>query len=247
MCTQIKNEKADHSANCDVFQSRGRASVQTSKLTAMVQPMTKSLMRLILPGLAMMVMAGCVSVLPKTAAPAPRYTISSVKPANVPASPVSWSLVIADPTSSQLFNTVKVPIMASKNRFEFLSGSEWVDRVPVLFERALVRTFENTEVITNVGDFTVLPVSDYRLRTDIRGFHADITGPTPVVVIEVFVRLLDGDGKSLTTRNFIARQDAPSAANSDLMVSFDDALDRVLTDITEWSFDAVASRRAENA
>ena len=192
-------------------------------------------------------LSGCVSVLPEAAAPAPRYTISSVTPQSVPSSPVTWSLVVSDPTASQLFNTVKVPVMAAPNRFEFLAGSEWVDRVPVLFQRALVRTFENSGAITNVGDFTVLPVSDYVLRTDIRAFHADLTGETPTATIEIFARLIADDGKILTAQRFVARETARLDTPESLMPAFDRALNQVLGQITEWTFETVPAAREPGA
>ncbi|MEO1150535.1 MAG: ABC-type transport auxiliary lipoprotein family protein [Pseudomonadota bacterium] len=184
-------------------------------------------------------LSACVSVLPETAAPAPRYAISAGTAPSAPIAPVSWSLVVADPTTSQLFNTVKVPVTTAENRFEFLVGAEWADRVPVLFHRALVRTFENTGAVTNVGDFTTVPIGDYTLRTDIRAFHGDLTG-TPTASVDIFTRLVDGNGRILKTRMFTARETALGAAPDQLMPAFDRALDRLLGEITVWTFERVS-------
>ncbi|MEO1426894.1 MAG: ABC-type transport auxiliary lipoprotein family protein, partial [Pseudomonadota bacterium] len=126
-------------------------------------------------------------------------------------------------------------------------GSEWVDRVPVLFQRALVRTFENSGAITNVGDFTVLPVSDYVLRTDIRAFHADLAGETPTATIEIFARLIADDGKILTAQRFVARETARLDTPESLMPAFDRALNQVLGQITEWTFESAPAAREPGA
>ena len=200
------------------------------------KPLTRKLTPILMVALATLGLSACISVLPKTAGPSPRYAISSVTPRNVPTDPVAWSLVVADPTSSQLFNTVKVPVMSAKNQFQFLAGSEWVDRVPVLLQRAVVRTFENTDLITNVGDLSSQPISDYTLRTDIRSFHADLTGVTPVVTIQVFARFVNDDGRVLASRNFSVREETASDSVDDLMPAFNVAADRILEDLVAWSF-----------
>ena len=188
---------------------------------------------------ALLVLTGCVSVLPETAPPAPRYTIGAATPTVTRDMPVSWSLAIADPSSSQLYNTVKVPITREKNRFEFFAGTEWVDRVPVLFQRALVRSFENTDQIVNVGDFSALPVGDYVLKTDIRAFHADYTQADQIAQVQIFARLSLPDGTIAASRVFDASSVSADATLSSTMAAFDTGLDTVLGEIVQWTFEQV--------
>lgn len=206
--------------------------------------------RSLIIGLLSVGLSACVSVLPESAPPSPRYAISAVTlPEDTIASlapiaqgdddleqTVAWSLVIGDPTSSQLFNTTKVALTREPNRFEFFAGTEWADRAPVLFQRALVRSFENTGRITTVGDFSTVPIGDYTLRSDLRSFHADyVTSAEPRVVVEVYGRLMGADGKILRAQRFMTTE--PAADNVPaIMSAFDLAIDSVLTEMVTWSF-----------
>ncbi len=177
----------------------------------------------------------CVSVLPKTSPPAPRYTIAAITNDNITAA-VNWSLIVADPTSSQLYNTTKVALTREENRFEFYSNTEWVDRAPVLFQRALVRSFENSGHILNIGDSSTLPVSDYILKTDMRAFHVDYTNVSPSVEVMIYARLVDKNGSIRAVRNFSAQQFVEQDSISAVMAGFDITLDQVLSEIVSWGF-----------
>lgn len=185
-------------------------------------------------------LSGCVSVLPETAPPAPRYIISAVNFAGFAdsSSPdVGWSLVVDDPTSSQLYNSVKVALTREANRFEFFVGSEWADRAPVLFQKALVRSFENSGRILNVGDFSSLPISDYVLKTDIRAFHVDYINGNPVVTVEIYARLTSGAGNIEAVQLFTGTKSIDVDDLSAIMNGFDEVLDQVLTDMVRWSLE----------
>lgn len=184
---------------------------------------------------AALFMSACVSVLPETAPPAPRYSIDSVSFSET-STPVSWSLIVADPTSSQLYNTTKVALTREANRFEFYAGTEWADRAPVLLQRALVRSFENTNRIIKVGDFSTLSVSDYVLNTDIRSLHVDYISGNPEAVVTVYARLVDKTGDIKAVRNFTSRSSIDRDAVPSVMASFDATLQEILTGLVEWGF-----------
>jgi len=196
---------------------------------------------------------GCVSVLPKTAPAAPRYVIGAPafdgRADAIPDQSVDWRLIIADATSNQLFNSVKIPLSRSPNRYEFYAGLEWADRLPVLFQRALIRSFENTDAIRSVGDFTAVPVGDYTLKTDIRAFNTVYDNGNPTVEIDIYARLMDKGGRLLAAEGFKASapidQDDPDL----IMAGFDRASDDVLSGVVGWTFSEIenASAAADRA
>lgn len=183
--------------------------------------------------LGLLSMTACVSVLPKTAPPSPRYVMSAVTPPTG-GEPVEYSLVVADPTSSQLYNTTKVALTRVPNRFEFYAGTEWADRAPVLLQRALVRSLENSGRILNVGDYTTLSVSDFVLKTDMRAFHVDYVSGAPVAVVSLHAQILNNHGKIVMARNFDARQRVEKDSVGDVMLSFGNAIDQVLLEVSQW-------------
>ena len=188
-------------------------------------------------------LAGCVSVLPKSEPPAPRYVMSPVSVSSAFVLPDNLRLAVADPVSSQLFNTVKIALSREPNRFEFYAGTEWADRAPVLFQRALIRSFEDSGAIAQVGDFTVIPVGDYVLHTDIRALQANyVDGGDPVVRTVFFARLLKGDGNIIASERFDISQPANDDDLPEIMNAFDQSLDEAMSRIVRWSIMQLANQ-----
>ncbi len=186
---------------------------------------------------------GCVSVLPKTAPAAPRYVLGAPSfdggSDPIPDQSVDWHLIIADSTSNQLLNSVKIPLSRSPNRYEFYAGLEWADRLPVLFQRALIRSFENTDGIQSVGDFTAVPVGDYTLKTDIRAFNTVYDNGNPLVEIDVYGRLMDKNGRLVAAEGFDTREPIDEDDPDLIMAGFDRASDDVLTRLVLWTFSEI--------
>jgi len=201
----------------------------------MLKSMGQSLARLLFVCTSMFCLSGCISVLPESEPPAPRYTIASVDNALSGGQSVDWSLVIADPVSSQLYNTVKIALTRAPNKFEFYAGSEWADRAPVLLQQAIIRSFENTGRILQVGDYTALPVSDYVLNLDIREFHADYAAGSPMTKVTVFARLSTKKGEIIVGERFSTSYNADQDNLADIMSAFDRSLEQVIADLVRWS------------
>ncbi len=195
-----------------------------------------TLYKLIMSAITIVLTSACVSLLPESELPAPRYTMNAVTPTNAPALSVDWSLVVDDPTSSQLYNSVKIAITRETNRYEFYAGTEWTDRAPALFHRALIQSFENSDRILNVGDFTDQTSSDYILKTDIRKLHVDNTGSSTIVVVNIYAKLLNQSGQIIAVRNFNQQTQTRTTDIATVMSGFDQVMTTTLNDIVNWGF-----------
>ena len=106
---------------------------------------------------AVFMSSGCVSLLPETAPPKPRYHISAIEAPKLEGPSVDWSLVVEDPRTTRIYDSVRIAVSTAPGKIEYFAGGEWADRAPRLFQTAIVQTFEDSGRILAVGDRAALP------------------------------------------------------------------------------------------
>lgn len=190
--------------------------------------------------------AGCVSLLPETAPPKPRYHISAIDAGTIQGPSVDWSLIVDDPRSTRIYDSVRIAVSTAPGKVEYFAGGEWADRAPRLFQTALVQTFENSGRILAVGDHAALPVGDIVLQIDIRALQLDVKSGGPVSSVSVYTRLTDGKGSIYAARLFGASEPARSDAADDVVAAMNTVLNGVIAEIVAWTYDegdkAIAAR-----
>jgi len=184
---------------------------------------------------ALLMLTGCVSVLPEARPAAPRYLLESVSYDNEGAEPVSWSLVIEDPSATRVYDTAKIALIRNAGRVEYLANGEWADRAPRLVQAALIRSFENTSRILGVGDRASLITSTYTLQTDIRALHADFVDGPPEAAFSVYARLTNARGKVIAARLFENKAPAGKGTAEEIAAAFDKAADGAFAEMVEWT------------
>ena len=194
-------------------------------------------------GFAMFV-SGCVSLLPETAPPAPRYHIAAFTDARLEGAPLDWSLTVEDPRAARVYDTTRMAVSAVPGRIEFLSGVEWTDRAPRLFQIALVQTFEDAGRILSVGDRTTIPVADIALETDIRRMEAVLQNGGREVRVSVFARLGDGKGEIYAARLFEVAAPTRGQGADSVARAFNDAFSQIMPDIILWTYEQGDAARA---
>ncbi|MHA7873015.1 MAG: ABC-type transport auxiliary lipoprotein family protein [Hyphococcus sp.] len=185
--------------------------------------------------------SGCVSLLPETAPPKPRYGILPAETASLEGAPLPWSLVIEDPTATRVYDNVRIAVAPAPGKIEYYGGAEWADRAPRLFQRALTQTFEDAGRIVAVGDRRAVPIGDFVLQTDIRRIHYDVSNGNGRAVASVYARLSDGKGRVYAARAFNA--DAPVRRNNpeEVVAAFNVAFAAMIPDLVAWTYDQGAA------
>lgn len=184
-----------------------------------------------------MMLTGCVSLLPETAPPAPRYQLTAIAPAEVSNSArVSWSLMVDEPHSNHTIDTVRIPVATAPGKIEFLAGAEWADRAPRLVQSAIIESFENSGRILGVGDNSTLATSDFKLRTELRRVQLNVYSAEPRVEISVYARLINHDGDIVAGRRFDRTQSADKASPEQVANAMNAAFLSLFDDITGWTF-----------
>lgn len=185
--------------------------------------------------IALMTLTGCVSVLPEARPAAPRYLLEPVDYDGADAEPVSWSLVVEDPSATRVYDTAKIALIRNAGRVEYLANGEWADRAPRLVQASLVRSFENTARILGVGDRASLIASTYVLQTDIRALHADFVDGSPKAAFAIYARLTNARGKVIAARLFEKTAPAGKGTADEIAAAFDEAAAGAFAEIIEWT------------
>ncbi|MBI1365378.1 MAG: hypothetical protein GC153_05415 [Alphaproteobacteria bacterium] len=201
-----------------------------------------------LAGIAALTLGACVSVLPKAPPPAPRFLIEPVAFGDEQGPRVGWSLIVEDPNATRVYDTTKIALLRQPGQVEYYANGEWADRAPRLFQTALIRSFENSGRILNVGDPATLTGADFVLQTDIRAMNAVYDGGgAPTAVFAVYARLADRTGKAVAARLFDEQVAASADEIDDIASAFDQAIEAALKEMTAWTFDEAGGRaRSEN-
>lgn len=191
----------------------------------------------ILAGFAALALTGCVSVLPKAPPPAPRYLIDPVSYSEAAQTPVAWSLVVDDPSSTRVYDSTKIALLRNPGRIEYYANGEWADRAPRLVQAALTRSFENTGRILSVGDRVALSRGNFTLQTDIRVMHAVYEDGKPSALFGVYARLVDARGGVIAAKLFEQKTPAGSDDMDDVAAAFDEAVTTALGEMVSWTFE----------
>lgn len=180
--------------------------------------------------------SGCVSLLPETSPPKPRYHISAVTADQLAGAPVGWSLVVEDPQTTRVYDTTRIAVSTAPGKIQYFAAAEWADRAPRLFQTALVQSLEDSGRIIAVGDHSAIPVGDYALQTDLRAIQLNTySGRTASVLI--YTRLTDGKGKIYAAKLFEMSAPATSDRADDVVAAFDNAFGRAIAGIVNWALE----------
>ncbi len=181
--------------------------------------------------------SGCVSLLPETAPPKPRYHITSPNTDALQGDRLTWSLVVDDPRTTRIYDSIRIAVTPAPGKIEYFAGAEWADRAPRLFQIALVQTFEDSRRILAVGDRGAVPVGDFVLQTDIRRLHYDVRDNHGHAQIDIYARLGDGRGQIHAARDFRASIPVNGDDADQIIAAFNDGFQSLIPELVTWTYD----------
>jgi cholesterol transport system auxiliary component len=180
---------------------------------------------------------GCASLL--GIGPAPhlyRVTPKSTYPANLPHPAVQ--LLVDVPLAPAGLDTSRIALSRSAVSLDYFADSEWIDRVPVMVQTALLDSFENSNAITAIDRESVGLRADFILETEIRHFEAVYDSPegAPNIWVAINARLVDPSGRGIVAQaSFEQRHSASANEIPQIVLAFDEALGGVMEDIVLWT------------
>jgi phospholipid/cholesterol/gamma-HCH transport system substrate-binding protein len=148
--------------------------------------------------------------------------------------PISWQLVIAEPTVLLTLNTDKVLQQISETTWQPFGDAKWTDNLPNLFQAKTIQSFENAGFIDSVLRPADALDPDYRLLIDLRLFHFATYG-APEAVIDFVVKITDRDGAVIASRHFRETHASPSGSQADALATFSTLFSSSMNKLVTWT------------
>jgi cholesterol transport system auxiliary component len=189
-----------------------------------------------LVGALVLALTGCTKLL--GLGPPPhlyRVTLRSTYPGDLPHR--SGQLLVDVPFAPAGLDTARIALSRSAVSIDYFADSEWIDRVPLMVQTALLDSFESG-AITAIDREAIGLRADLILKTDIRHFEAlyDSRAGPPEVWVAIVTRLVDPSGREVVAHaSFERRKQAQGNDIAQIVLAFDEALGGVINDIVAWT------------
>ena len=147
-------------------------------------------------------------------------------------------LLVDVPSAPAGLDTSQIALSRSAVSIDYFADSEWIDRVPLLVQTALVESFENSKAITAIDRESVGLRADFILNTEIRHFEAvyDSADGAPNIWVAINARLIDPSGRNIVAQaSFEQRHPASANQIPRIVLAFNEALGGVMEDIVLWT------------
>lgn len=185
--------------------------------------------------LAALGLSGCGS----TAAKNDTYDLSASAVTTSAPAASRRQILVPDPTALKALDSEMVLVRVSASEVQYLSKSQWSDKLPRMVQSKLVEAFENTGKLGGVGKPGQGLAIDYQLITDIRAFEIDTSGADRAVV-EISVKILnDRNGSISAQKVFQATVPSHGSENSAYIAALDSAFAAVTGEIVAWTLNAI--------
>lgn len=198
--------------------------------------------RAVLLGAGALALSGCASIIPKPVTPQ-LYVLRPQMPAAMGA-PVRWRLSVAVPDAAASLDTARIALTRSATTMDYYASAAWNERIPLLFQRLLVQSFDASGRILSVDRDTSGLENDYLLETDIRDFQARYDTPdgAPQIVVGIQAKLVKMPQRQIVA-SLNAQQQAQASANTldAVVLAFNQAAGAAIGQIVNWTLTAPAT------
>ncbi len=154
----------------------------------------------------------------------------------VPGPSVSWSLLVAKPVTSEWLDSEQIAVRPGTGNVQVYKGARWSDAVPELLQSALLHRFEDSQKILTVGRPGAGVKGRFQLLTEVRAFESDYKSGSPVAVLELQAKLVDGhDGAVVAAHNFRDTEAVGGEEVDAVVAAMSRLLDRSTAQVVGWT------------
>ncbi|MEN4753237.1 ABC-type transport auxiliary lipoprotein family protein [Pseudomonas sp. Ps21-P2] len=192
----------------------------------------QSITRLLLA--AAVLSLGACSILPEQA-PSDVYRLPTASPASKVTAPVSWSLRVVRPKSSETLDSPRIAVIPGGNVISSYKGARWSDPAPVLLRNRLTDAFYRDGRVQSIStDYSNLQ-ADFELGGELQAFQSEYRGAAIEVVIRFDARLADDRQRIVTSRRFEVHQPVADKQVSAVVSAFGQASDTLAAQMLQWT------------
>ena len=172
--------------------------------------------------------------------PPPRqYTLSPVTGFPPGLRPVTWSLVVDEPTAPHQIDTSRIALMNGPFQVEYYADVEWTDNAPAMVQLLLIQSFQNTGRLPVVASSRQTLATDFLLLSNLRKFQVERDAsnvPQATVVLEPTLLRMPRREPVATAR---FEKTTPVAADSidAVTTAFNTSLGEVIRQVVDWTLE----------
>ena len=170
--------------------------------------------------------------------PAPNlYDIQTTPQFPQTIAPVSWQLVIDEPTASTALDTDRILVRPGNSEIKYFARARWSERVPRLIQSQLLRGFDKSGAVVGVGRQAIGLHGDYELQGELSSFDTVYSGAaTPTTEIVVNFKIVRQPGEIIiASRNFEQKERAAAPSLAAITASFGDTLSTIVGQAVPWT------------
>lgn len=191
-------------------------------------------MRLLVCG-AFVLLAGCGGMSGKASQ---LYVLNPSTDVKSSAEASTKNLAVSMPNAPAYLDTTRIALSRSSTTTDYFAGSDWTDRVPVLVQDLMVKTFEKSGKVKTVFRDSGMFKADYGLQVEIRNFEAQYAGSSgaPKVDVSFELRLIKQPERDIVASHTVDKSVQAGANNLDSIVgAFNEALGGALAETVDWT------------
>lgn len=177
---------------------------------------------------------GACSILPEQA-PSDVYRLPTASPASTGKMPVSWSLRVVRPKSSETLDSPRIAVIPEGNVISSYKGARWSDPAPVLLRNRLTDAFYRDGRIQWISTDDSNLQADFELGGELQAFQSEYRGASIEVVIRLDARLADDRQRIVASRRFEVHQPVADKQVSAVVSAFGRASDTLAAQVLQWT------------
>lgn len=152
------------------------------------------------------------------------------------AAPVSWSLRVNKPITSEVLDVPRIAVVPQGNVVSTYKGARWTDPAPALLRNRILDAFQRDGRVPRLSADDSNLQSDFELVGELQAFQSEYTAQGIEAVIRFDARLVDGrTQRILASRRFDVRQPVADKAVPAVVNGLGQATDQVMAQLLDWT------------
>lgn len=180
-------------------------------------------------------MAAC-SILPKQE-PSDTYRLPTAMSTSKAATPVTWSLRVARPKSSETLDSPRIAVIPQGDVISSYKGARWSDPAPVLLRNRLTDAFYRDGRVPSISTDDSNLQADFELGGELQAFQSEYRGQGIEVVIRLDARLADDHQHIVASRRFEVHQPVADKQVPAVVAGFGQASDALTAQVLQWTLE----------